>query len=91
MARTPAAVAARSLLATTDATVHPADPYVAEFQRLGSQVIRQRSDSRLCSRIRLPQRLDHLFVEVRRTQRSGQFLGNLRPGGTLVEVPYLDH
>uniref|UniRef100_A0ABD2XLX5 Uncharacterized protein n=1 Tax=Trichogramma kaykai TaxID=54128 RepID=A0ABD2XLX5_9HYME len=91
MTRAPAAVAARGLLATTDSAVDPANPYLAEFQRPGGQVIRQRSDSRLLSRIRPPQRLDYLFVEVRRTQRSGQLFGNLRPGSTLVEVPYLDH
>ncbi|CAB0039100.1 unnamed protein product [Trichogramma brassicae] len=91
VAGAPAAVAAQSILATTDAAVYPANPYVAEFQRLGGQVIRQRCDSRLRSRVRPPQRLDYLFVEMWSTQRFAKLFGDRLLGGTLVEVPDLDH
>ncbi|KAL7290335.1 hypothetical protein TKK_0016030 [Trichogramma kaykai] len=78
--RTPAAVAARSLLATTDATAHPADPYVAELHRFGRQVIRECDYSHLCSRVCLPQRFHGV-----------QCRGDLLLGDTLVQVLNLDH
>uniref|UniRef100_A0ABD2W975 Secreted protein n=1 Tax=Trichogramma kaykai TaxID=54128 RepID=A0ABD2W975_9HYME len=68
VARTPAVVAARSLLATTDATVHPADPYVAELQRCGCQVVWECDHSHLCSCICLPQRFHGVSFRHRNAQ-----------------------
>ncbi|CAB0043177.1 unnamed protein product, partial [Trichogramma brassicae] len=68
--RAPAAVAARSLLASTDAAIYPADPHVAELQRCGCQVIRECDYSHLCSCICLPQRLHR--VALRKPERPGE-------------------